>query len=208
MGGTKGARYFWCLNKGTLESAHKALTISQDVRFLSFHLFPQKTKTGDIMRLSEMKSFRPSFRVVVFAVVSCLFCLGCSDNNNSEEEDAATAVDANEAVTDTVSDGEESNGNNGDGSSEPNCPEVADNCPDGCYEMTAREYDLDNECYRLPPEVIGCSSSGVFAADVVCLKSKSSDSYYLGPSSYLGTEWVECDPSQEPDIGSIDRCEE
>jgi len=147
------------------------------------------------------------------------FSIGCSDNlvesdalNNG---DSSSQQDANEDAgsADTLGDDGSRDTSSPDGSRDQSdfhgdCPAVATSCPDGCYEMRASKVDVENQC-REGRQVIGCQASSIETSDVVCLKSKDTDGFYFGASSYHRSDvWAECDPEQAPEQSEFPPCDE
>jgi hypothetical protein len=81
--------------------------------------------------------------------------------------------------------------------SDVSCPDIAESCPDGCYELTAREYDRERNCMMSTWEVLGCSKSGIQTADLVCLEADTREADYIGPSSHVNSAWSLCELRNE-----------
>ncbi|MGM0558974.1 MAG: hypothetical protein ACQEVA_21495 [Myxococcota bacterium] len=90
----------------------------------------------------------------------------------------------------------------GEDEADVSCPPIAESCPDGCYELTAREYDRERNCMMSTWEVLGCSESGIHTADLVCLEADGRDADYIGSSSHVNTAWRLCELSD----GALSPC--
>lgn len=87
------------------------------------------------------------------------------------------------------------------------CPDVADSCEEGCFEMRAFPYNEAGGCvdYTAGALTVGCTSMDGGTDDTPCVKRASDGAVFVATSgsAFVASEaWIDCTPAEQEAVQS------